>query len=313
MELRKVFTVKKYSILTALFCSILWGSAFPVLKISYTELNISPENIYAKVLFAGMRFFIASVLLIFMTSFYIQESKKINKNILLQLFLLGILQTTLQYFFFYNGLSNTTGIKGAVLTASGSFFVVVLAHIVYHDDKMDLKKIIGLISGFGGVILINWERQGLDFSFSLFGEGFLLFSALVSSFGTILAKNLSRKVHPFTVTGLQMFIGSVILLLIGLIGTEGKLLAFTPKAWLLLIYASFLSATAFALWYSLLKYNKAGEITIYKFMIPVSGSLLSSIFLPDEKLTNFILISLILVSLGIVSINYEKKREKSVQ
>ncbi len=108
-----------------------------------------------------------------------------------------------------------------------------------------------------------------------------------------------------------MFIGSVLLMSVGLFQLGGFTLTFTPKAWVLLAYSAFLSATAFSLWYSLLKYNKAGEISIYRFMIPVSGAILSAIFIPGEKLTYMMGLALALVVIGIITINYEKSADKN--
>ncbi|MGI5872890.1 MAG: hypothetical protein ACOX8T_12745 [Bacillota bacterium] len=42
---------------------------------------------------------------------------------------MGLLQTALQYFFFYNGLAYSTGIKGSIIGATGSLFVVVLSRM----------------------------------------------------------------------------------------------------------------------------------------------------------------------------------------
>jgi len=85
---------------------------------------------------------------------------------------------------------------------------------------------------------------------------------------------------------------------------------FTLQAWGLLFYAAFLSAAAFSLWYSLLKYNKAGEISIYKFMIPVSGAVLSALFVPGEKLNILMGAALLLVAVGIVVVNYRREAKK---
>ena len=81
---------------------------------------------------------------------------------------------------------------------------------------------------------------------------------------------------------------------------------FTPLATGLLVYSALLSSVAFALWFTLLKYNKAGEISVYRFIIPVSGALLSAIFIPSETFTLNIAISVILVALGIGIVNYRK-------
>ncbi|WP_425448492.1 DMT family transporter [Dethiothermospora halolimnae] len=308
MDTEKLFTNKITVVIIALICCVLWGSAFPVLKTSYIELGMEAGDLNAKVVFAGMRFFIASILLFIVLVFFIKHSLKVKGKVLLELFGLGLLQTSLQYFFFYNGLANTTGIKGAILASIGTFFVVLLAHFVYHDDKMNLKKVVGLISGFLGIFLVNIGKGGFNLEFSLMGEGFLIMAGLVSAFGTILAKRISKGVHPFLVTGWQMFLGSLVLLLIGYPRLSPDAMTFTPKAWGLLFYAAFLSATAFSLWYTLLKYNKAGEISLYKFIVPVSGSLLSVIFLPGEKLTSYMVIALLLVSVGIIAVNYKRKK-----
>src|SRR5690625_7558919 len=88
---------------------------------------------------------------------------------------------------------------------------------------------------------------------------------------------------------------------------------FTPLGWLLFIYSAFLSAIAFALWYSILKYNKAGEISIYKFATPVSGAILSALFIPGEKLTVFIVGALLLVAIGFVAVIYKSPAARSSQ
>ena len=96
----------------------------------------------------------------------------ITKKQLMILLVLGIVQTALQYFFFYNGLANVTGMQGAILNSSGTFFTVLLAHYFYVNDKMTIQKAIGLLAGFGGIIIANWG-QGFSYQFTFTGEGFM--------------------------------------------------------------------------------------------------------------------------------------------
>lgn len=114
-------------------------------------MGLISDDLNAKIVFAGMRFFIASLLLFLITKFVIKKSLKVNKKNMLNLLLLGILQTGLQYFFFYNGLSHTSGIKSAVFSSIETFFVVLFAHFIYPDDKINFRKLIGLVLGFGGI------------------------------------------------------------------------------------------------------------------------------------------------------------------
>jgi len=301
-----LLTNKYWVIVIVLFCAVLWGSAFPVLKVSYAELGIAPDDRYAIIVLAGIRFFLASLIIFILIVVGIRQSPKVNRKMLPQLFLLGLLQISLQYFFFYNGLAHTTGMKGAILSSAGIFFVVVLAHFVYADDRLDWRKIIGLTAGFAGIILINSGKH-LTLDFSWQGEGFMILSGLVSAIGTILAKRISKEVHPFVLTAWQMLLGSLLLIAVGLLGLKPHAMVFTNKALLLLLYSAFLSATAFSLWYAILKYNKAGEISVYKFMTPVSGAILSALFIPSERLTLNMFMALGLVALGVIIVNYQRR------
>lgn len=305
--MKKLFSNRYYAACIALFCSILWGSSFPVLKISYTEMEIAPNDLYAKIVLAGIRFFIASMLLFIFIKIFMPFSIKVENALLKKLLFLGILQTTLQYFFFYIGIANTSGMKGSILSSTETFFVVLLAHFFYDDDKINSKKVLGLIAGLIGIIIVNMNKGMLDWSFTFGGEGFLIIFGLISALGTLFAKNLSKSSHPFLVTCWQMLLGSILLILIGLSGFKIDAIRFTTKAWILLIYSAFLSATAYSLWYSLLKYNKAGEITLYRFMIPISGAILSAVFIPAEKVTYNIFVGLMLVALGIIIVNYQQR------
>jgi drug/metabolite transporter (DMT)-like permease len=179
--------------------------------------------------------------------------------------------------------------------------MVLVAHFVYKDDKMNRGKVIGLLSGFIGIILVNW---GKDFSwnFSLSGEGFLIFTGIVNTVGTVLAKKLSTNINPVKISAFQMLFGSLMLFGISFVsGTPS--LTWTAFGTTLLIYSAFLSAIAFGLWYSLLKYHKAGEITIFKFIVPISGSVFSVLFISTEQFSTSIIFALLLVSIGIFSVN----------
>lgn len=300
----KSFFQNKWAVIgIAIFCSVLWGSAFPVLKISYGELQMDPSNPIAQMVFAGTRFLIAGLIILVCLFFINRKYVFVKRSQIHVLILVGLLQTAIEYYFFYNGLGKISGMQGAILSSSGTFLTVILAHFIYKNDRIDRRKAIGIVAGLAGIVVVNWG-QAFQFGFQWNGEGFMILSGLTGAIATIIAKSLATDIHPFTLTGWQLTIGSVILLLIGLPQYNDNMITFTPFGWGLLIYASILSAVAFALWYSILKYNKAGEISIYKFITPVSGALLSAMLIPGERLNRYILAALALVAIGIVAINY---------
>ncbi|PAV31223.1 EamA family transporter [Virgibacillus profundi] len=299
-----LFKKKWLVVLIAVFCSILWGSAFPVLKVSYEEIQMAADDTIAKLVFAGMRFLLAGLIILVGLFFFNRRHLFVTKRQFLFLIILGIIQTGLQYYFFYNGLAKVSGMQGAILSSSGIFITVILAHFFYSNDRLSAKKAFGLAAGFIGIIVANWGQE-LQLSFQLTGEGYMILAALTSAIATIMAKELAVGIHPFAITGWQLTIGAGLMLIIGVPQLSENAMTFTPLGWGLFIYSALLSAAAFGLWYSLLKYNKAGEITMFKFITPVSGAILSAMFIPGEKLNLYILAALVLVAFGIVAVNYK--------
>lgn len=288
---------KKFAYFIGIFCMLLWGSAFPVLKISYSELNMSISDNMSRIFFAGIRFFNAGLLVLLYGLLFKKDEIKKSKINWKFLITIAITQTSLQYIFFYIGVANTTGTKSAILQASTTFFVVILSHFIFKDDKINFKKIAALILGFGGIIVANLGK-GFDLNFSFKGEFFLLISTFLGAIGIILVRKYGQKMSSFVICSAQMIIGGLFLLIFGKSGMTEPLI-FTTKAKFLLIYASFLSAVAFVLWYKLLQNYKVGEISVLKLFTPIFGAILSSIFL-GEVFTINILLGLILVILGIL-------------
>ncbi len=294
--------------LIAIFCNILWGTAFPVLKIVYTEMGIMSSDLGGTITFISLRFLLAGILVFIFGLFTGAPMFRLSKAQLILITILGLLNTTFQYFLFNIGVNNTSGIKASILGQVGIFFSVVLAHFIYKDDRLNLRKILGLGLGFLGLILVNLNKgnEGL-LSFSLLGEGFMILSGIVSSLAMFLAKKIGKELPSIVYTSWQMIIGSILLFFVGgLMGGSIDSLHFTPLSIVLFIYLALLSSIAFCLWYYILQYRKIGEISLYKFFVPVSGTLLTALFVPGEKLMPIYIIALILVSLGIVIVNRKK-------
>lgn len=300
-----IWTNKYFVALMAIIACILWGSAFPVLKITYAELQIGPSDISARMLIAGARFFLAGLMVFAVHKVMLRHPVKVARTNLLPLFLLGLAQTGLQYYFFYNGVAAVSGIKSAILNSVGNFFVVIFAHFIYTNDRLNVGKVLGLLAGFGGIILVNWQpNTSVGWEFSLRGEGFLMLAGVTTTIGTFWAKHLGKTLSPIVINAYQLTLGSLLLLVLGIPALRSGGLTPTPLFWVLLVYSAFLSAAAFSIWYILLKHNRAGEVTIYRFVIPISGAILSAILLPEERLTISIVAALILVVGGICAVNY---------
>jgi len=311
LDNKKIFTDKKFVVGIATLCCLLWGSAYPAIKSGYILFNIASGDVASKIVFAGYRFILAGIIVLIIAQAYGNNAFVMSRKSIFSLFILGVLQTTLQYIFFYIGLANTTGVKGSIMNATGTFFSVILAHYIYKNDKLNLKKIIGCTIGFIGVMIVNFTSDLLNFSFKFSGEGFVIIAALFFSVAAIYGKRLTKSIDVMVVTGYSLFIGGIFLTLPG-IAAGGRVYHFTFSSTLLLIYMALLSSAAFSLWTLLLKYNKVGAISIFNFLIPIFGAILSSVFLGENILEIKNIIALVLVCLGIWLVNKEFSEDKRI-
>lgn len=277
---------------------MLWGSAYPAIKNGYLLLQIGGDDIPAKLIFAGYRFFFAGVVLLVFSMCVGKKIWALTPADFGRLTAMGLLMTTIQYTFFYIGLGHTTGVKGSIMNSTATFFSVILAHFIYANDRLRLNTIIGCLLGFAGVMAVNFSADLMDFNFTFKGEGFVVISAFLLSAGGIYGKKISQKMDTVIMTAWQLTIGGVVLIALGY-GLGGRLNGFTLMSTSLLIYMVLLSSIAFTLWAVLLKYNRVGMVTVFSFTIPMFGAGLSALFLNERILEWKNLLALILVCSGI--------------
>ncbi|SDO82790.1 Permease of the drug/metabolite transporter (DMT) superfamily [Rhodoferax sp. OV413] len=300
-----VFTHRKVVFLLASLCCLLWGSAYPAIKNGYALFHIAADDIPTKLVFAGYRFAFAGLVLLAFAVISRKPVFAIKLRTFGQMTLLGLTQTSLQYVFFYIGLAYATGVKSSIMNATGTFFSVLLAHFIYKNDRLSFNKVLGCVVGFVGVMVVNFRPGLLSFDFSLLGEGAIVLAAFILSAASIYGKKISQQVDSVVLTGYQLAIGGVALLLIGF-ATGGDLESFTPVSAALMLYMVALTSVAFSLWTILLKYNRVSMITVFNFMVPVFGTLLSALFLDESFMEWKNGVALLLVCGGIWLVTKEE-------
>lgn len=300
---------RKVAYLIAILCTLLWGTAFPVIKMGYNLMSMPENDIASKLVFAGARFFFGGIMVYIIGLFIKKQPLKLNKTDITPVVLLAMVQTALQYLFSYIGVGYTTASNTAVITACMSFFVVLLAPIFFKNDKLNMLKILGCVIGFAGVIAMNFKGfAGGGISF--LGEGFVLFSTLCASGGNLITKACMKDRDPVKITAFQLAFGGLILLLIGFIfGGKVSFNSFTSIV--VLIYLALVSAVAFTLWTAILRYHPVSKISVFNLLVPVFGTVWSGILLNEPVFTLENIVALVLVCAGIILVNLElnKKRQ----
>lgn len=291
----------------ALVCCLLWGSAFPSIKIGYSLFQIESTQIASQILFAGIRFFLAGILTVIIGSITrgkILIPKKVSWGKVLKL---SSFQTIGQYFFFYIGLAFTTGVRGSIVEGTNVFVAIFIASLIFHQENLTRRKLLGTLIGFSGVVLINLSGNSLGGEGLLWLGDLLVFaSTFCYAISSVLLKRYSVAEDPVVMSGYQFIIGGFIMTVAGLLG-GGKLPVVTAQGIALLVYLGFVSAVAYSLWGILLKYNPVSKVAVFGFMNPVFGVILSAIFLKEGSVLGFVsILSLVLTATGIFIVNQQK-------
>lgn len=284
----------------AVFCTLLWGTAFPFIKLGYQSFRIDESDIGAKLLFAGLRFLFAGIMVYIISVFAEKRVVMLKKCDILPVTALGLVQTAAQYIFTYIGIGFTSGTNTSIITACASFITVLAAPIFFKNDKLGIMKILGCVLGFMGVLAINW---GGSISFDTgFGDFMIFLSTISAAAGNLIAKKVSVGRNPVQITAFQLMIGGLVLTIIGII-CGGQLPFGRLQSILILLWLAFVSAAAFSIWTALLKYHPASMITVFNLLVPVFGTVLSGILLGENVFKIETFISLLLISLGIAVVN----------
>ena len=301
--MRRLFQAKSASVPLAIFCTLLWGTAFPFIKLGYAAFDVAENDAGAMLLFAGCRFFLAGLMVLPVLAFG-RNRLLPKKGDFLPIAVLGLVMTAAQYFFTYIGLGYTSGANTSIITACASFFTVIGAAVFFRGDRLTVLKILGCAVGFGGVLVMN--RGAAVTTATLLGDGLILLSTVCSAAGNLLSKKIAEGRNPLLVTAWQLMLGGALLIIAGL--CFGGRLDFSKLTgvWIL-IWLAFVSAAAFSIWTALLKYHSASRISVFTLLIPVFGTALSGLLLGESVFRIETLLVLLLIAAGIVMVNLSGK------
>lgn len=285
----------------ALTAAVVWGWAYPLIKLGFEEFQITQDMTGSKMLFAGIRFCISGLIILLM-------ARQANRSFAVAkgdgwwyVLLFSLFNTTLHYLFFYIGLSHAEGARSAILNSLSVFSVVILACIFFKSDKMTTRKVIGCLVGFAGILALNFDslspsaESKADFTF--LGDGFIILNALCGATASLMTRGLSKRVDVFVGTGYSLAIGGGLLILPGL-AIGGTMPNVTPLGIVYLILLIGISTIGFGLYNKLLSCNPVGKVAIYNSLIPVVGAVTSCLCLGETFYWNYIVAGT-LAALGI--------------
>ena len=308
-KLDRIFGTPALAVLLAIFCNCLWGSAFPFIKMGYRLFSIDSANTPSILCFAGVRFMLGSFLVLLGSVLLQGKLPKFPRGkVALESCALGLWQTTAQYAFYYSAVALLTGAFGGILNSTQSFLGVIFAHFIYGDaDRMTPSKALGCVVGFGGVLVATIGNHGGGSGWGIFC---MLLATVIFTLSGPWNKSVTKKADSFAVCFINLFIGGLALLLIGL-AMGGSLHVQSALAVVVMLYLAFICGAGYVLWALLMKNNPVSRIAVFGLVNPVVNVLLSAVLNGEPLFEWQYLAALALVCVGIWLVNKAPKKENA--
>jgi drug/metabolite transporter (DMT)-like permease len=301
----------KNTIVWAIITCLLWSTAYPFIKIG---LQYSPP-----LHFAGSRFIISGLMILPFTLRPRQYIKMIRDNMGLTLWV-TLLQTLINYILFYIGMNYVPGAIGAIIVGSQPFVTAIVSRIIIRDERFTRAKVLTIILGLAGIVLVSAGRQGFHFSgpMELMGIVMIFIANISTATSNVLISKKGKNMNPLVLSSFSLLTGGIIIFSLSFFFEDVPSGPHFPvRYWLVLVWLAFMSAFTFSRWYVLLKRPevRVSELNLWKFIIPVFGAVLSWVIVKGEHpdwitITGMIIIALSLIYFFGITGRRERKAEE---
>jgi drug/metabolite transporter (DMT)-like permease len=288
--------------LYALIC-LIWGSTWLAIKVGLD--GVPPF------LAAGLRFLLAT-LLVGLVLAARRKRLSLTRDDKICVFSLGLLVFWLDYAAVYWAETRIPSGLTAILFSTMPLMTSLMSAYWMHSETLSRRKIIGILVGVLGTVLLFWpnERLGLQLALGMLAA---LSGCLCAAINLVMMKKHGRDSDPFVLNFLGMGLGAACLLAMSALTETWSTVAWSQSNILALIYLSvFGSLIAFSAYYYLIKKMDATIVSLSTLIIPIVALALGRVFL-QETVTPIAIAGIATVLAGVaVAIAPAKKPDPSV-
>jgi drug/metabolite transporter (DMT)-like permease len=274
--------------------SLAWGSSFFWIKIALEE--IGPLMLVALRLLIGV---------IFLLAYYLYKRPEVPKQLQIWkvLFVVGMLNTAFPFVLISWGEQYIDSAVASILNGSVPLFSAVLAHYFLQDDRLTSSRVLGLLTGFAGVIVLVTRDMSSGLEGNLLGQGAVLMAALLYAVSAVYIRRNTAEVSPVVRALIPMAAADAVVWLAAPIVEAPLRLPQLPLTWMALLWLGIVgSFLAYLLYYYLVHSVGPTKATLITFTFPLVGLILGVAFLGEVLDLNLVLGGgLILGSLAIIN------------
>jgi drug/metabolite transporter (DMT)-like permease len=200
---------------------------------------------------------------------------------------LGFFGVSVNQFCFTLGLHYTSVSHSAIIVGMGPIYVLILA-VALRLERATWHKAVGMAISFAGIAVLALEHGISAHSPSLLGDAITMTGSVGFATYVVLGKRVAREYDALTMTAYNHFAGALILLPLGirqarLLGAAGNWRAVPWEAWAAILYMGvFGSAVAYLLYYWLLRYLEASQLSAFTYLLPVMATILGILTLGEK-------------------------------
>jgi len=292
-------SIKTRSIFQGLLVTFLWSTSWILVKVSQEE--------FSPLIFSGMRYFLAALILLPGTFRHKEEIKNLSRNNWIRLGVLGLVYYAVTQGSIYAALEFLDATSLSLILNFTSVFVAV-SSIFFLKEIPTKKNWIGIGLFLFGAMIYFYPTS--DFSGQILGVILAGIAVAANAASGLLGRAINReKILPVgAVTAISMCIGGSVLFGVGLATEplpEFSIDNIAILAWLILINTAF----AFSLWNHTLRHLTAVESSIINNTMLIQMAVLAWIFL-GERLGLIEMIGLVFASAGLLFANQQPQENQ---
>ncbi|MEX2161062.1 MAG: DMT family transporter [Anaerolineales bacterium] len=302
--------MKLKDLLAFLALSLAWGSSFFWIKIAIQE--IGPFLLVAfRVLFG-----ILGLLVVLLLN---RQSVSLNRRTWGVLLLLGLTNTAMPFVLISWAEQHIDSAVAAILNSSMPLFTMVIAHFALLDDKMTVQRVLGLLVGFLGVVVLSLRDLGGDVRLNLLAQGAMILAVLCYAGSTVFARRNTKGIPPVVQALIPLLSADALIWAAAFAFEAPVVLPSAAVTWGALVWLGLIgSCIAYMLYYYLLHSVGPTRISMVTYMFPVVGILLGGFVLPvfgvpADKLDISLLIGAVLIIGSLLIVNYRPRTAKQPQ
>jgi len=276
--------------------AILWGGSFFFVGVVVEALP--PLTIVT------LRVFLAAISLLVIVYFSGLRMPS-NPTVWLAFIGMGVLNNVIPFMLIVWGQTHIASGLASILNATTPLFTVVAAHFLTKDEKMSTLKILGVVFGLTGVVIMIGQEAFGGLEDSILGQLAVLGAAISYSFAGIYGRRFRQLgIKPVVTATGQVTASSLLLIPLALFHDRPFTLPMPGiEIWLAIVsLALFSTALAYILYFRILSTAGATNVLLVTLLVPVSAILLGTAIL-GEQLELKHMIGMGMISIGLLSID----------